>query len=71
MEILNENSSYPQQVSLILGFFDGVHQGHKVVLKNTVYLATQNKIKSAVITFKEHPLCYLQNRRQQKCTQNQ
>ncbi len=55
---LNENKN----LSICLGFFDGVHEGHKVVLKNTVNLAKQNGIKSAVITFKEHPLCYLQNR---------
>lgn len=61
MELFN-NFNYNPNLSICLGFFDGVHQGHKVVLKNTVYLATQNKIKSAVITFKEHPLCYLQNR---------
>lgn len=55
---LNKNPN----LSICLGFFDGVHQGHKVVLKNTVNLAQQNNIKSAVITFKDHPLCYLQNR---------
>lgn len=55
---LNENKN----LSICLGFFDGVHEGHKVVLKNTVNLAKQNGIKSAVITFRDHPLCYLQNR---------
>lgn len=55
---LNKN----EDLSICLGFFDGVHQGHKVVLKNAVNLAKQNSIKSAVVTFKEHPLCYLQNR---------
>lgn len=49
-------------LSICLGFFDGVHEGHKVVLKNTVNLAKQNNIKSAVVTFKDHPLCYLQPR---------
>lgn len=51
-----------KDLSICLGFFDGVHEGHKVVLKNTVNLAKQNNIKSAVITFKDHPLCYLQAR---------
>ena len=35
MRILNENSIFPQQVALILGFFDGVHAGHCDVIKNT------------------------------------
>lgn len=61
MEIYKE-FNYNPNLSICLGFFDGVHQGHKVVLKNTVNLAKQNNIKSAVITFKDHPLCYLQNR---------
>lgn len=54
-----------KDLSICLGFFDGVHEGHKVVLKNTVNLAKQNNIKSAVITFRQHPLCYLQNREPQ------
>lgn len=60
-----DSLNYNPNLSICLGFFDGVHQGHKVVLKNTVNLARQNNIKSAVITFKEHPLCYLQNRKPQ------
>lgn len=62
MEIFNKLNHNPE-LSICLGFFDGVHQGHKVVIKNAVNLAQQNGLKSAVITFKEHPLCYLQNRK--------
>lgn len=51
-----------ENLSICLGFFDGVHEGHKVVIKNAVNLAKQNGLKSAVVTFREHPLCYLQNR---------
>lgn len=54
--------NYNPDLSICLGFFDGVHEGHKVVLKNTVNLARQNNLKSAVVTFRQHPLCYLQNR---------
>lgn len=46
-------------MSLCLGFFDGVHQGHQVVIKNAVNYARQNGGKSALITFIEHPLCLL------------
>ncbi|MBQ2870144.1 bifunctional riboflavin kinase/FAD synthetase [bacterium] len=46
-------------LSLCLGFFDGVHQGHQVVIKNTVNYAKINGVKSALITFIEHPLCLL------------
>lgn len=53
MEILNENSSYPQQVSLILGFFDGVHAGHFDVIQNTA-----NNCKKVVVTFSKSPAEY-------------
>lgn len=59
---LNKNPENNAGLSICLGFFDGVHQGHKVVIKNAVNLAKQNGLKSAIITFKDHPLCYLQNR---------
>lgn len=61
MQIFYELNTNPD-LSICLGFFDGVHQGHKVVIKNAVNLAEQNGLKSAAVTFREHPLCYLQNR---------
>lgn len=51
---LNKNAN----LSLALGFFDGVHLGHQAVIKNAVDYAKQNGAKSAVVTFKDHPCCY-------------
>lgn len=51
---LNNN----RNLSLALGFFDGVHLGHQAVIKNAVDYAKQNNAKSAVVTFKDHPCCY-------------
>lgn len=48
-----------ENLSLALGFFDGVHKGHQKVIKSAVEFAQNNNLKSAVITFKEHPCCYL------------
>jgi len=45
-------------VSLVLGFFDGVHLAHKEVLETAVNKGG----RVALVTFKDHPLCYLQNR---------
>lgn len=61
MQVYYELNKNPH-LSLCLGFFDGVHEGHKVVMKNAVNLAKQSGTKSAVVTFSQHPLCYLQNR---------
>lgn len=57
MEIFSElNSNY--NLSLALGYFDGVHIGHQKVIKSAVNYAHLNNAKSAVITFKDHPCCY-------------
>ncbi len=54
MHIFNE-LSHINKSSLALGFFDGLHLGHKVVIKNAVNVAKLNDTKSCIITFKEHP----------------
>lgn len=41
---------------IALGFFDGVHLGHASLLKRTAEVAKEKGLKSAVITFDEHPL---------------
>lgn len=60
MQIFNEPNFNPN-LSIALGFFDGVHLGHKKVIKSAVDFAKQNNIKSAIITFSEHPYKYLKN----------
>ncbi len=58
MQIYHTLNKNPD-LSIALGYFDGVHLGHKKVIKSAVnYAKSQNK-KSAVITFKDHPYCYL------------
>lgn len=58
MEIFTE-PNYNPNLSIALGYFDGVHIGHKAVIENAVDFALKNGTKSAVITFKDHPCCYL------------
>ncbi len=57
MQILHELSSN-KNLSVALGFFDGVHLGHRAVIKSAVNYAKENGTKSAVITFFDHPCCY-------------
>ena len=57
MQIFTELNKNPN-LSLALGYFDGVHQGHQAVIKKAVDFAHENNTKSAVITFKDHPCCY-------------
>lgn len=56
MEIVRELREIPN-LSLALGFFDGVHLGHQAVINCAVDFAKENNCKSAVVTFKEHPYC--------------
>ena len=60
MEIFTELNFNPN-LSLALGFFDGVHLGHKAVIESAVKFARANGNKSAVVTFSNHPCCYLKN----------
>lgn len=57
MQIFSELNKNPN-LSLALGYFDGVHLGHQAVIKQAVNFAKENNTKSAVITFKDHPCCY-------------
>ena len=50
MKILNKNSKLPQKVSLILGFFDAVHLGHKNVITSA-----PNEYPRVLITFSDSP----------------
>lgn len=49
MDILRDIKHMPKGCSLILGFFDGIHAGHRNVIKNTI---SEKKI---VITFSKSP----------------
>lgn len=42
--------------SLALGFFDGIHKGHKKVLQSAISLSKKLGTKSCVLTFKNHPI---------------
>lgn len=54
MKVVN-GLSHIHELSLALGFFDGIHIGHAVVINNAVKYAENNGIQSGVILFKSHP----------------
>lgn len=57
---LEKSDVIPESIVLALGFFDGVHLGHQAVLTRAVKEAKIRGVKSAVITFNEHPkLAYM------------
>ncbi len=58
LEVIKDIVNIPQ-LSLALGFFDGVHIAHQKLIKNAVDFAKKNNTKSAVVTLKQQPYCYL------------
>ncbi len=57
MEIIRELREIPN-LSLALGFFDGIHLGHQAVIECAVDFARNTGCQSAVVTFQEHPYCF-------------
>ncbi len=55
MKIIKNLEHNPNLV-LALGFFDGIHSAHQKLIEEAVKTAGENTLKSAVITFKNHPL---------------
>lgn len=54
------DESLPNCVAAI-GFFDGIHKGHKQVINRAVEKAKENDMESVVITFHPHPSVILKN----------
>lgn len=50
----NEKLSFKTVITL--GSFDGIHIGHQALFKTAIDIAKKKKIKTAVYTFKDHPL---------------
>ncbi|MDO5571514.1 MAG: bifunctional riboflavin kinase/FAD synthetase [Bacteroidales bacterium] len=48
------NADLPD-IAASIGFFDGVHRGHKFLISQIIDEAQRCNLKSAVITFKNHP----------------
>lgn len=40
---------------IAVGFFDGVHKGHKALMDKAVLVADEKNVSSSVFTFKKHP----------------
>ena len=59
MTIIDSNTPSPQlapdSVIATMGMFDGVHRGHATLLTHLVTEAACLRLKSAVVTFRQHP----------------
>lgn len=55
---LTHTASSPR-TALTIGVFDGIHLGHKELIRHTVNLAKNQNLKSVVVSFRDHPLAIL------------
>ncbi len=64
MNIFNNLKNYDNKIPCVaaLGNFDGVHIGHKELLKLVCKEAKSNGLKSLAVTFDKHPANYLTGR---------
>ena len=59
MQIFRGLSNFTNSISpcsLTIGNFDGIHKGHHQIIQNTINRAKQKGLKSAILTFCEHPI---------------
>ena len=55
-----ENFPASEGSIVTIGTFDGVHLGHKKILKQLIFTSQQSKLKSVLLTFFPHPRMVLQ-----------
>lgn len=55
MTIYENFDNIQGEYAACIGFFDGVHQGHRYLLNHVIDSARANGLKSAVVTFINHP----------------
>ncbi len=62
MEYIELNGQTPPEKTVAaIGFFDGVHKGHRALLDSTLELAEKRGVDASVITFDVHPRAVLQH----------
>ena len=56
MKVIDKNmTELKEPIAVTIGFFDGVHLGHKFLLEQLKNIAATRSLPSAVLTFTKHP----------------
>ena len=53
--VRNDSSIIPRPCVAAIGFFDGVHRGHRFLIRQVRRLAAERGMNAALLTFSEHP----------------
>lgn len=56
VHIKNDNFTFKEKLCVCIGYFDGIHLGHKALIDTTVDYAHNNSLKSALISFEPDPI---------------
>ena len=60
MKIITHTDTIPPPTVATIGFFDGVHLGHRHLIDDVRTIAAERKLATAVVTFDAHPRQVLQ-----------
>ena len=55
-----EEINIEEKLCLTIGNFDGIHKGHREIIKNLLQKTKISKFKSAILSFTPHPKIYFQ-----------
>ena len=47
-----------EKLCLTIGNFDGIHKGHREIIKNLIQQTKKSNLKSAILSFTPHPKIY-------------
>lgn len=62
MQVINDISTFsPEPCVATIGFFDGVHVGHRYLIRQVKEVAKRKGLRSALITFPVHPRKVMQS----------
>lgn len=52
---LSHDTAFPEPCVATIGFFDGVHKGHRYLIRQVVEAGRQQGLRTVVVTFDRHP----------------
>lgn len=58
MQVLHEITKNQNNLAIALGYFDGMHIGHRKIIKTLLNAAKDENLKTAVVTFDKNPANY-------------